>query len=140
VTDADIARIPVGNLRVPRAEFGAVWAAAEDRTRPRDEGVSGWFTAGVAVTCRWLAGAAVESAGGRRYLARSPVGEREVLAYEELIETEFQMADRLAERCPDLVEHRPGWCEGIVATLRWAWRHDGPPPLPSAVCAVSTTA
>ena len=50
---------------MPRAEFGAVWAAAEDRTRPRDEGVSGWFTAGVAVTCRWLAGAVVESVPGR---------------------------------------------------------------------------
>jgi hypothetical protein len=65
VTEADIARIPVGNLRVPRAEFGAVWAAAEDRTRPHDAGVSGWFTAGVAVTCRWLAGAVVESIPGR---------------------------------------------------------------------------
>ena len=47
VTEADIARIPVGNVRVTRAEFGAVWAAAEDRTRPRDEGMSGWFTAGL---------------------------------------------------------------------------------------------
>ena len=140
VTEADIARIPVGNVRVPRTEFAAVWAAAEDRTRPRDEGVSGWFTAGVAVTCRWLAGAVVEVVPGRRGLAASPVGKREVRAYEELIEAEFLAAERLADRRPDLVEHRPGWCEGIAATLRWAWRHDGPSPLPSAVSAVSTTA
>jgi len=125
---------------VPRSEFGAVWAAAEDRTRPRDAGVSGWFTAGVAVTCRWLAGAVVESVPGRRNLAASPVSGRQVRAYEELIEGEFLEAERLAERRPDLVEHRPGWCEGIAATLRWAWRSDGPPPLPSAVSATSTTA
>jgi hypothetical protein len=24
---------------------------------------------------------------------------------------------------------RPGWMEGIVATLRWAWRRSPPPPL-----------
>ena len=140
VTEADIARIPVGNVRVPRAEFGAVWAAAEDRTRPRDEGMSGWFTAGVAVTCRWLAGAVVESVPGRWCLAMSPVGKREVRAYEGLVEAEFLAAERLTDRRPDLIEHRPGWCEGIAATLRWAWRHDGPPPLPSALSAVSTTA
>ncbi len=138
VTEADLARIPVGNLRVPRAEFGAVWAAAEDRDRPLEEGVTRWFTAGVAVTCRWLAGAVVESVVGRRQLATSPVGRRAVRAYEELIEAEFLAAERLAERCPDLVAHRPGWCEGIVATLRWAWRHDGPPPLP--VVAVPSSA
>ena len=102
--------------------------------------MSGWFTAGVAVTCRWLAGAVVESVPGRWCLAMSPVGKREVRAYEGLIEAEFLAAERLTDRRPDLIEHRPGWCEGIAATLRWAWRHDGPPPLPSALSAVSTTA
>jgi hypothetical protein len=139
MTEADLARIPVGNLRVPRAEFGAVWAAAEDRTRPREDGVSGWFAAGVAVTCRWLAGTVVGGVG-RRSLATSPVGGRQVCAYEELIEAEFLAAERLADRRPDLVKHRPGWCEGIAATLRWAWRHDGPPPLPSVESGASTTA
>jgi hypothetical protein len=140
VTEADIACIPVGNLRVPVAEFGAVWAAAEDRTRPREEGVSGWFTAGVAVTCRWLAGAVIEPVRGRRGLAVSPVGGREVRAYEELIEAEFLAAELLAARRPDLVEHRPGWCEGVVTTLRWAWRHDGPSPLRAAEPAAARTA
>ena len=95
VTEADIARIPVGNVRVTRAEFGAVWAAAEDRTRPRDEGMSGWFTAGVAVSCRWLASAVVESVPVAGALAMSPVGKREVRAYEGLIEAEFLAAERL---------------------------------------------
>ena len=60
VTEADIARIPVANLRVPRAEFAAVWAAAEQRDASRrDRGVTDWYARGVAATCRWLAGALV---------------------------------------------------------------------------------
>jgi hypothetical protein len=58
------------------------------------------------------------------------VSGREVLAYEELIEAEYLAAEQLGQRCPDLLEHRPGWCEAIAATLRWAWRHEGPVPLP----------
>jgi hypothetical protein len=139
VTEADVARIPRGNLRVPGAEFMAVWVAAEDRARPRAEGASDWFGAGVAVTCRWLAGAVVESVLGGRCLAMSPVGEREVRAFEELIEAEYLAAERLAERCPDLVMHRPGWCEGIMTTLRWAWRREAAPPLPAAVSTLPTT-
>jgi hypothetical protein len=130
VTKADIARVPMGNLRVPRAEFGVVWAAAEDREWAAAAGVTPWFRAGVAATCRWLAGARVNSVVGGRRLAPSPVGGREVLAYEELIEAEYLAAEQLEQRCPDLVEHRPGWCEAIAATLHWAWRHDSPAPLP----------
>lgn len=37
VTDADIAGIPVGNLRVSRAQFRAVWAAAERRDYEQGE-------------------------------------------------------------------------------------------------------
>jgi hypothetical protein len=130
LTEADIARVPVGNLRVPRAVFGAVWAASEDRDWAAAAGVAPWYRAGVAATCRWLAGARVQSVIGGRRLAPSPVGSREVLAYEELIEAEYLAAEQLGQRWPDLVEHRPGWCEGIAATLRWAWRHQGPAPLP----------
>ena len=131
MTEADIAHVPVGNLRVPRAAFAAVWTAAEQRnTEQGARGVTDWYAAGVAATCRWLAGARVESVIGGRRLAPSPVGGREVLAYEELIEAEYLAAEQLGQRCPDLVEHRPGWCEAIAATLRWAWRHAGPAPLP----------
>jgi hypothetical protein len=142
VTEADIARVPVGNLRVPRATFAAVWASAEDRTGMVAAGVAPWYRAGVAVTCRWLAGARVDSVIGGRHMAPSPVGGRDVLAYEELIEAEYLAAEQLGQRCPDLVEHRPGWCDGIVATLRWAWRNEGPAPLPvlSAVPTSGTAA
>jgi hypothetical protein len=138
VSEDVVARIPVGNLRVPRAEFAAVWAAAERLSREQGErGLTHWYAGGVAVTCRWLAGAVVQTQMGRRYLAYSPVTDRSVRAYEELIEAEFLAAECLDLRRPDLVESRPGWCEAVRSTLRWAWRHDGPPPL--AVSAVHAT-
>jgi hypothetical protein len=130
VTEHDIARIPVRNLRVPRDEFAAVWAAAEDLSVQQGvQGVTDWYTAGVAVTCSWLAGAIVRTTTGRRFVARSPVTNRTATAYEELIEAEYLAAEMLDVRQPRLVATRPGWCEGIRATLRWAWRRNGPPPL-----------
>lgn len=129
MTDALVAAVPVGNLRVLRAEFAAVWADAERRaTEAADRGVTDWYAGGIAVTCRWLAGAVVTDDRGRRELARSPATWRAGRAYEELIDDEYLVAERLAMTRPDLLEHRPGWCEAIRATLRWAWRHVGPPP------------
>lgn len=131
VTAKDIARVPVQNLHVSRAEFGALWALADQRSREEgaDRGRSGWYTAGVAVTCMWLADAVYAPPWGRPYPARSPIGDRAVRAYAESIEAEFQAAELLAERKPWLLDERPGWCEGIRTTLRWAWRHEGSPPL-----------
>lgn len=126
VTQADIDQVPVGNLRVPRAEFAAVWTEAERRART--PGTLDWYAGGVQVTCMWLAGAVTRTPAGRPELARSPVTERAVSAYEELIEAEYLAAESLPSRRPALVERRPGWCEGIRLTLRWAWRHQGPPP------------
>ena len=130
MTESLLDRVPVGNLRVPRAEFGALWVEAErlngEQTgRPDPD----WYPAAVAVTCRWLAGAVVQDPMGRRTLAPSPATRRRARAYEELIEAEYLAAEQLDVRRPDLVEHQPGWCEGIRATLRWAWRHEGPRPL-----------
>jgi len=131
VTDAAVAGVPPGNLRVPRLEFVAVWAAGERRNREQGaRGVTDWYAAGVVVTCRWLAGVIVTDQRGHRAPAYAPVTRRRNTAYEELIEAEFLAAELLDLRRPDLVEHRPGWCEAIRATLRWAWRHDGLPPLP----------
>ena len=124
VTEQDVAHIPVGNLRVRREEFAAVWAAAESRDDGRD-----WFVAGVVVTCRWFAGATVRTSTGRSYVASSPVTRHAETAYEELIEAEYLAAENLDQRRPDLLHSRPGWSDGIRATLRWAWRRTGPPPL-----------
>jgi hypothetical protein len=130
VTELLLTGVPMGNLRVPLAEFGAVWADAE-RLNSSQAGRADpdWFPAGVAVTCRWLAGAVVENRTGRRSPAPSPATRRQVRAIEELIEAEYLAAEQLDVRRPDLVAHQPGWCEGIRATLRWAWRREGPRPL-----------
>jgi hypothetical protein len=134
VTDADVARIPATNIRISRTEFGAVWAQAERICHEQGQrGITDWYAAGVAVSCEWLATAVVRSSTGRRYPARSPVTRRTERAYEELIEAEYLAAEKLAARSPRpaWLEDRPGWTEAIRATLRWAWRHSGPPPLPA---------
>jgi hypothetical protein len=129
VTVADLARVPVENLRVARAEFGVVWAAAERQAATEAaRGATDWYAGGVVVTCRWLAGAVVTDQTGRREPPNSPATDRGIAAYEELIEAEYLIAEQLDIARPDLVEHRPGWCEAIRATLRWAWRRSGPPP------------
>jgi hypothetical protein len=129
VTEDVVARIPPVNLRVPRAEFAAVWARAERHNWEAGERrVLAWYPAAVAVTCRWLAGAIVEDRFGRRP-AESPVTYRSQGAFEELIEAEFLAAELLPVRRPGLARRQPGWVEGVQATLRWAWRRQGPPPL-----------
>lgn len=71
----------------------------------------------------------VRTRSGRRFLAYSPVTDRTATAYEELIEAEYLAAELLDVRQPELLVVRPGWREAIRATLRWAWRRSGPPPL-----------
>ena len=130
VTEKDVERIPVRNLRVPLDEFVAVWAAAERRnTEQAERGMTDWYAGGVTVTCRWMARAVVRPASGPRHLARPPVSRHDERAYEELIEAEYLAAELLDVRRPDLVGSRPGWCEAIRTTLRWAWRRSGEPPI-----------
>jgi hypothetical protein len=82
--------IPGGNLRVPRDDFVAHWRLVEHigEARPAD-----WYVAGVAMTCRWLACAAVPSILGGWELAWVPVTERSGLAHEETIEAELFAAE-----------------------------------------------
>jgi hypothetical protein len=74
VSTADIAKIPAANVRVPQAEFAALWQRAE---RHHDEqvrrGVPDWYGAGVVMTCRWLANAIVRhlSAARARWAERT---------------------------------------------------------------------
>lgn len=132
VSAADIAKIPAGNVRVPLAEFVALWQRAE---RLHDEqvrrGVPDWYGAGVVETCRWLANAIVGLEAGPWRLVPSPVTECMNVAYDELIEAECLAAERLAvsRPVPARLERRPGWIEAVVTTLNWAWRRYGRPPL-----------
>ena len=76
ITAEDLARIPPGNLRVPRAEFGAVWAAAERRCVEQGErGVTDdWYAGGGGgdLPVDGRRGGASGRSGGRS-LAYSPV-------------------------------------------------------------------
>lgn len=128
VTQSDIASVPPRHVRVPRDAFVAVWQAASARDGDQGaRGVTDWYAGAVALTCRWIAAAPLRTPRGGG-LVRSPATRRRVLAYEELIEEEYVAAQDLERRRPDLAA-RPGWCEGVRATLRWAWRAEGPPPL-----------
>jgi hypothetical protein len=127
LTGRDFDRIPKGNVRVPVVEFARLWLAAEqqyDRERT-------WAAFGVVQTCRWLATATVRPSDGRSYLADAPVTNRFGQAHEETIEAETLAAEVLLWRrpvAPWLVE-RPGWLAAVVATLAWAWRRSGQPPI-----------
>lgn len=126
-TESDAARIPAGNLRVPRDEFLAVWREAARRAGdPFD-----WYPEAVARTCRWMAALPMRTAlcGGQ---ARSPVTGRGWPARAELIEAEWRAAEGSDGFSPDLAT-RPGWCEGVRATLRWAWARDGAAPFSGRV-------
>lgn len=89
-----------------------------------------WYAAGLATTCRWMAHGVLEL-NGRRVPVDAPVSHRSSRAYEELIEAELLAAEKLALQrpVPAWLAQRPGWCEAVCATLRWAWRRNGPPPL-----------
>jgi hypothetical protein len=131
VTDADLVRVPARNLRVARAEFAAVWSAAEAQLEEQTaRQVTDWYTGGVVVTCRWVARAIVRPAAGSWRPAKSPVTRRSNQAYEELIEAEYLAAERLAMRrpVPAWLAERPGWIEAILATLDWCWRGSKHPP------------
>ncbi|GAA4893162.1 hypothetical protein [Actinomycetospora straminea] len=128
VTQSDISGIPAANVRVSQRSFVALWRAANALDAEAGKQAStDWYAGAVALTCRWLATAPARTVRGGG-LVRAPATRRRVLAYEELIEEEYLAAQSLEQRRPDLAA-RPGWCEGVRATLRWAWRAEGPPPL-----------
>ena len=126
VTARHVEGIPRGNLRVRRSEFVALWRLVEhlSEANPAD-----WYVAGVAATCEWLACSSVPSIVGSRELARAPLTRRARMAHEEMIATELMAAEVAAIRHPSGIEGRPGWLEGILATLRWAWSGSTKAPL-----------
>jgi hypothetical protein len=115
VSVAEIAKIPPGNVRVPRTQFVVLWrTAGRFHGEQVRRGVADRYGAGVE-TCRWLANAVVTP----RSLAPSPVTKDVNVAYEEAIEAECLV--------PEL-EHRPGWVRTVVM-LNWVWWRYGSPPL-----------
>ncbi|HWH99371.1 MAG TPA: hypothetical protein VNT27_03500 [Propionibacteriaceae bacterium] len=111
VTDSDIARIPAANIRVPPAEFAALWTTAEQLCDDQDHrGTAAWYAGGVAATCEWLPAAVLRPGPGPPQAAYSPATGRSARAYEELIEAECVAAERLLGRrpIPPTLLRRPG--------------------------------
>src|SRR6266508_3224505 len=133
LTAADFERIPAGNLRVLRAQFVEVWSYAERVSDQLEaQGRGDWYLIGVAFTCRWLAGAFIVfnyPHGPKRQPASAPITHTWRAAHEELTDREGHATERELVRHPDGIEGRPGWLEGVSATLRWVWRGSGVPPV-----------
>lgn len=109
-------KVPTSNLgRMPRAEFGRVWAAAEHaatRCDPTD-----YYAAGVLGALRWVAGRKL----------RTPVTGKDRMATPELMDTEYMAAIRDAN---STTRHpmRIGIAGGAAVVLRWLG-HGGPEPV-----------
>jgi hypothetical protein len=131
LTARDIERIPRGNLRVPVREFARLWLAAERRGDALSaEGRGDWYLTGVRMACRWLACAFVTftyPTGQIRQRARAPITGSTRKAYEELIALETEAAERAVAHGG--LPGRPDFAEGAMATLAWAWRRSGVPPI-----------
>ena len=127
VSARDLARVPAEHLRTPRAEFARLWLAAEERAESDPD----WYAFGVAATCRWMAGVTVRPDQGPWYPAPAPVTQRTGRSTPELIQQECMEAELLAMRRPEptWLARRPGWIDGVIATLNWAWLGTGSVPL-----------
>lgn len=120
----EVEQIPPENLRVPRADFAAVWREAERLAR------SDKYAVGVAWACRWIA-CATEVFNGHRSPAPAPITHTTRRAHEELLEREFQAAERQAIRLQGVDHPDRLFIDGATATLRWAWKGIGSQPLGS---------
>ena len=131
LTGRDFDRIPRENLRVPVREFARLWLTAERRGDAlAAEGRGDWYLVGVQVTCRWLACSFVTfnyPTGEVRERAQAPITRTTKKAHEELVAAEAEAAERAVARGG--LRDRPGFAEGALATLWWAWRRSGVPPI-----------
>jgi hypothetical protein len=132
LTAREFERIPRRNLRIPVREFARLWLTAERRDdameaagEPEDA-----YLRGVCAACEWLAGVIirVRGADGRQVsvFRPSPVTGLQSKAYEELIAEETQAAEQIVA---DSLPGEPGFVDGVLAALLWAWRRSGVPPL-----------
>jgi hypothetical protein len=126
VTAQLVGSIPRGNIRVPPTEFVLLWRLAEHLA---ESGRADWYVGGVAATCRWLACAAVPSILGGWEPAWAPITRRSGMAHEESIAAELMAAEVAAIRNSGGIKGRPGWLEGTLTTVRWAWGGSTKAPL-----------
>src|SRR5205085_10733096 len=104
-----VPKIPVWRLgRASRAEFGGVWAAAEEAAI--DRGPRDYYLAGVVMTLRWVAGRDITS----------PVTHAACWVMPESLDAEYMAAIRAA-RDPRLHPMRNDIARGAVAVLGWLY-------------------
>lgn len=116
-----VAKVPPENLRVSWAEFGALWAYAEQagsQPGPDDD-----YLVGVVLTCRWLADQPVwSSTSGKARMPRAPFTGRSHGAMPETIDEEYLAAASRRTLRRELAR-------GVIATLDWTWHGSHQPPL-----------
>lgn len=88
------------------------------------------YSLGVRATCQWMAGVitTMRGPGGQpvSVFRPSPITGVQTKAYEELIAEEIRAAEQAVAASPP---GDPGFVEGVLATLLWAWRRSGTPPI-----------
>ncbi|WP_328995979.1 hypothetical protein OG394_15090 [Kribbella sp. NBC_01245] len=145
ITSEVLAGVPAENVRVPVEDFGAVWRRAESEcvrlvlSSSRDMRAAD-YASGVMGACRWLAAADVPLGGGGGMeplwtpaSAPIPVDGQWPAATPATIEAVRREGWSLMERFPGGyvrrpgAEARPGFLEGIVDALVWAYGQ-GPQP------------
>jgi hypothetical protein len=125
-----VAKVPGENLRVSRADFGALWAAAEHMGSEPAGGADDDYVVAVVWTCRWLARQPVYSrVVGRWEMPAAPLTRRRHGAMPETIDEEY-----LAAATASAFERERA--RGVMATLEWTWHGSGRPPLDMSTAAV----
>jgi hypothetical protein len=124
-----IAKVPRENLRVSRADFGALWTLAERLGSQPAAGMDDDYVVSVVWTCRWLARQPVWSFIIRRWeMPGAPLTRRRHAAMPETIDAEYIAA----ATAPDFERER---ARGVMATLEWTWHGLGRPPLDMSTAA-----
>jgi hypothetical protein len=130
VSAAAVAKVPGENLRVSRAEFGALWSLVE-HLASQPPGSNNEYLIGVLRTCRWLADQPVWSRViGRAEMPPAPVTLREHAAMPETIDAEYLAAVSPRASRPDLAR-------GVATTLEWTWHGSRRPPFDMSHAAAS---
>lgn len=158
ITEQVLAGVPAGNVRVPFAEFGSVWRLAESEcvrlvtaTPFGETSRSASYASAAMGTCRWLAGADVPLGHPATPLwtpAPPPIapswGGRIGPAAQDTIQSVLEESRNLLATSPDGYKTpgmppRPGYLEGVLDTIGWAWLL-GPKPQLEGVDAVVASA
>lgn len=115
---------------MPVRDFARLWLVAEQRgDAVTAAGGNDHYMFGVQLTCRWLAGVIKTDEGpsGRvSWFSPAPITNHRDKAYEELIAAETDAAERAVADRRDSPDE---FVTGAHATLAWAWRYSGTPPI-----------